>query len=103
MPTLIYEHREEYIRALQDVDESQRGADARSTAEHIIQPDFRAGGAKPGKFPEAPYRIFNDGRAPSYLALSGIWHLDRRNRRSGKQRTQRERGRGSVCYRRRLN
>jgi Fic family protein len=42
MPTLIYEHREEYIRALQDVDESQRAADARSTAEHIIRPDFSA-------------------------------------------------------------
>jgi hypothetical protein len=40
MPTLIYDHREEYIRALQAVDESQRAADAQGISEHVIQPDF---------------------------------------------------------------
>jgi Fic family protein len=40
MPTLIYEHRDEYIRALQAVDESQRLADTQSTSERIVQPDF---------------------------------------------------------------
>jgi Fic family protein len=42
MPTLIYEHRDEYIRALQAVDESQRIADTQSTSERIVQPDFSA-------------------------------------------------------------
>ena len=40
MPSLIYDHRDEYIRALQTVDESQRLADAEGTPEHFIQPDF---------------------------------------------------------------
>jgi Fic family protein len=40
MPTLIYEERDEYLRVLQAVDESQRLADAKSTSESIIQPDF---------------------------------------------------------------
>jgi Fic family protein len=40
MPTLIYQHRDEYIHALQTVDESQRTADTQGTPEHVIQPDF---------------------------------------------------------------
>jgi len=40
MPSLIYEHRDEYIHALRAVDESQRIADARSTEERVVQPDF---------------------------------------------------------------
>jgi hypothetical protein len=40
MPTLIYEHRDEYILALQAADESQRVADAQSTAERVETPDF---------------------------------------------------------------
>lgn len=40
MPTLIYDAPDEYIAALRAVDESQRAADAQSTPEQLIQPDF---------------------------------------------------------------
>ncbi|MDP9000263.1 MAG: Fic family protein [Myxococcota bacterium] len=40
MPSLIYEHRVEYIDVLRAVDESQRTADAQSTEERIVEPDF---------------------------------------------------------------
>jgi Fic family protein len=40
MPSLIYEHRDEYIQVLRAVDELQKLADARSTEEHVAQPDF---------------------------------------------------------------
>jgi Fic family protein len=40
MPTLIYDNRDEYIRALQAVDETQRVADAQSTPERVVEPDF---------------------------------------------------------------
>lgn len=40
MPTLIYEARDEYIRALQAVDESQRIAEAQSTTDQTVEPDF---------------------------------------------------------------
>jgi Fic family protein len=40
MPTLIYESRDEYISALQAVDATQRLADAKSSDEHPLQPDF---------------------------------------------------------------
>ncbi len=40
MPSLIYEHRDEYIQVLRAVDESQRIADAQSTEERLVQPDF---------------------------------------------------------------
>lgn len=40
MPTLIYDARDEYIRALQAIDESQREADEKSTDERIVLPDF---------------------------------------------------------------
>lgn len=41
MPTLIYEHRDEYIRALQAVDASQEQAEALRTPECDVQPDFK--------------------------------------------------------------
>lgn len=40
MPTFIYEHRDEYLKALAAVDESQRLADAQSTEDHLIEPNF---------------------------------------------------------------
>jgi Fic family protein len=41
MPSLIYEHRDDYIRVLQAVDESQRFADAQNGGEHVVETDFR--------------------------------------------------------------
>ncbi len=40
MPSLIYEHRDEYIQVLRAVDELQKIADARSTEERVVLPDF---------------------------------------------------------------
>jgi Fic family protein len=40
MPSLIYEHRNEYIHVLRAVDELQKIADAQSTEEGVVQPDF---------------------------------------------------------------
>ena len=42
MPSLIYQHRDEYIRALQAVDESLRNADGLSSSDQVVQPDFSA-------------------------------------------------------------
>jgi hypothetical protein len=36
----IYEHRDEYIEVLRAVDRSQRIADAQSTDDSVVQPDF---------------------------------------------------------------
>ena len=40
MPSLIYEHRDEYIQVLRAVDELQKIADAESTENRVVQPDF---------------------------------------------------------------
>ena len=40
MPSLIYEHRDEYIQVLRAVDELQKIADAQSTEDRVVQPDF---------------------------------------------------------------
>ena len=40
MPSLIYEHRGEYIQVLRAVDELQKIADAQCTEERVVQPDF---------------------------------------------------------------
>lgn len=42
MPSLIYEHRGEYIDVFRAVDESQRTADTQSTEDRIAEPDFSA-------------------------------------------------------------
>ena len=42
MPTLIYEHRDEYIGALQAVDESQRAADLESVDDQAVEAELTA-------------------------------------------------------------